>query len=105
MPKTWLLIEVEDSLRAQPLKGQKLRYLVSPTLSLTEEPREEMEVVTAADDKGFEYSHCTPNYPGVGRSAWDRIESKVLAELRTKLGVNVRTQDVCITPLSKMTQF
>jgi hypothetical protein len=105
--QVWLLIEVEDSiLKDRPLgNGVKWRYLVSPTLRLTREAREADEVVRSASDAGFEVTYASDVHWPVPPWVREKIELRVMAELREKLGKNVRSFAVSIRPLSRLVKY
>jgi hypothetical protein len=106
-PDVWLFIEVEDSiLHDKPLgDGVKVRYMVTPTLKILEENRDVDVVVNSAVDAGFEVTFASSTSPGLAPWQMRKVEAAVLEELRTRLGKNVRSFAVSITPLNRMIKY
>lgn len=102
-----MLIEVEDSiLKDKPLgDGVKLKYLVSPTIHLSLEERPTDEVVESADKAGFEVTYANDVHWPVPPWIREKIELKVLADLRERLGKNVRSFAVSIRPLNRLVKY
>ena len=101
MADVWLIVEVEDSiLQDKPLgDGVQLHFLVSPHQRVTLEEREIDDVLKSAVEQGFEITYACSTYPGVPPWVWKKVEVAVMTALREKLGINVRTFAVSITPL------
>jgi hypothetical protein len=104
MPDVWLIVEVEDSiLDAKPIgDGIQLHYLVSPHQKVMLEEREIDDVLKSAVEQGFEVAYACSTHPGVPPWVWEKVEVAILAALRKRCGVSVRTFDVSITPLNRL---
>ena len=106
MADTYIVIEVEDSiLKAEPLAGKKLRFIVTPHLQIVPEERELDAIIKAADDQGLECRYACSAGNNVAPWIWKRIETNVLAHLRKTLGLNVREFDVSIDPLAILKKY
>lgn len=107
MADVWLIVEVEDStLQDKPLgDGVQLHYLVSPHQKVTLEEREIDDVLKSAVEQGFEHSYACSTHPGVPSLVWKKVEVAVMAALRERLGINVRTFAVSITPLNVLKKY
>ena len=104
MANVWLIVEVEDSiLQDKPLgDGVQLHFLVSPHQKVTLEEREIDDVLKSAVEQGFEITYACSTHPGVPPWVWKKVEVAVLAALRERCSVNVRTFDVSIVPLNRL---
>ena len=107
MADVWLLVEVEDSiLHDKPLgDGVRLIYLVSPRQRVTLEERDVDVVLQSAQSQGFEIRYACSTDPGVAPWVWRRVEVAVMAALREKLRVNVRSFAVSINPLNVLKKY
>ena len=103
-----MLVEVEDSiLKDRPLgDGVKLRCLVSPRNQVIWDEREHLEIANSAADKGFELAFCGGiGMPGIARWLWEKKEHAIMVALREKIGINVRSFAVSITPVARMVKY
>ena len=107
MADVWLIVEVEDStLQDEPLgDGVRLIYLESPHQKVTLEEREVDDVLRSAQEKEFEIVYACSTQPGVPPWVWKKVEVAVMAALREKLGINVRTFAVSIRPLNVLKKY
>lgn len=105
--ETWLVVEVEDSIgRVKPLKGEKLRFLVSPRLQIVDETREVDEIVNSAVKKGMETRFCSSSgFVPIPRRSWAWAQEKILKKLREERHLNIRTYDVSIDAVAALVKY
>lgn len=107
MAEVWMLVSVEDSILQDKPLGDDVRlvYLVSPHQRVTLEERDVDVVLQSAQDQGFEIRYACSTSPGVAPWVWKKVEVAVMAALRERLKVNVRSFAVSISPLNVLKKY
>ncbi len=97
MSAVWFIVEAQDNDGPEPL-GELLRFVVSPSLTVTQEIRSQDEIMDAATAKGYEVSYAS-SLSGASRFHLEKMEKAVRQYIRYTLGKDVRNRfDIDVEP-------